>query len=90
MVSMWTPCGFYLDTTLLPHGHHMVSMWIPCDFHVHSMSFSGGHYMFSNVDTTWFPGKHYMVSTGCHIVSTWTPYGVQETIWKPALKIALY
>ena len=31
------------------------------------------------VDTTGFPHGH-------HVVSTWTPCGVQETTWKPAQK----
>ena len=37
MVSIWTPCGFHVDTMWLPHGHHMVSRWTPYDFYVDTM-----------------------------------------------------
>ena len=34
MVSIWTPCSFYVDTMWLPHGHHVVFMWTPHGLHV--------------------------------------------------------
>ena len=47
MVSMWTSCGFHVDTMWFPHGHHVVSMWMQC-----------GYYM----GTAWFPDGHHVVS----------------------------
>ena len=50
MVSMWKPCGVYLETTWCPCGNY-VSIWKPHGVHLETMWFlHGNHMMF-----TWKP-----------------------------------
>ena len=43
VVSMWTQCGYYVDTMWFPGRHHMVFKWTPHGFHVDTMWFPGGN-----------------------------------------------
>ena len=83
MISIWKPCGFHVDITRLPHGHHVISRLKSFDV---------------NVETMWYPCGNHVVSRRCshgnHVVSTWKPCGVHMVImlclhgnhmamWKP-------
>ena len=78
VVSMCTPCGFQIDTT-------MFQMWTPYDFNVknHNVYIYG-----QNMVSIWTPfGFHedkMWLPHGHHMVSMWIPCGFHmNTMWCP-------
>ena len=69
MVTTWTLCGFQMDTTWFPCGHHMVSMWTSCDFEAKTLLCQCGNHLVSmwkpcglHLETTWCPHVNHMMS----------------------------